>query len=153
MLVKPATLIAVDKNKVFLRLDSASACSSCSAKKGCGHLLLSKQDDSDHIALSLTGLVVGSELALGSKQALCVQEETVLTVALWFYGFPLVMLLLVTAIASTLAANEFVSIVAGLSMLVGSFWWLRQFLARKGDQWPLVLQQAASTAVSSSEVE
>jgi sigma-E factor negative regulatory protein RseC len=152
MLVKPATLIAVDKNKVFLRFDSASACGSCSANSGCSHFLLSKRNDDESLALLLTGLIVSSELTPGSKQTLCVREDAMVKVALWCYGFPLLILLMVAAITSALAVNEFVSVVASLSMLVCSFWWLRKFLARRGDQWSLVLQQVDSTACSSSGV-
>ncbi|MCE2597324.1 SoxR reducing system RseC family protein [Motilimonas cestriensis] len=114
MAIEQGEIIAVESDRVWVKCQTQSACTSCSAKSSCGTSVLAKA-----FPVRTQELVIKTSepFQIGQTVALTVADKALLTAAFQVYLLPLLGLMLGAAIAPLLAPisyQELSSIGGGL---------------------------------------
>ena len=91
MAVEKGQIIAVEAGRVWVKCQTQSACTSCSAKSSCGTSVLAKAFPVRTQELSIE---TADSFEVGQTVTLTVADQALLTAALWVYLLPLLGLLL-----------------------------------------------------------
>lgn len=120
MIEEVGRVVGVDGAAVWVETVKQSACSSCSAQKGCGQSLLAKIGDGKRFTLQVdnpSGLVV----AANDQVVLGVGERSFLTASLLVYLVPLVAMFLAALTAQQQGGSEPMVILVAVLGLGGGF--------------------------------
>lgn len=98
MIEETARIVAVEPDQVWIESIRKSACDTCSAQKGCGQRALASLGCHHHVAIPTTlPLKVDDYVVIG------VPERLIVTGTLWVYCVPLLLMIVATLIADTVA--------------------------------------------------
>lgn len=118
MIEETAQVLKVEDDIVWVQAIQQTACGSCEAQKGCGHSLLAKVGQKQiHIPVSRNGL----DVAEHDQVIIGVPEQAILKSSMIMYGIPLLLMILVGLICSTLGFSEGVSVIAVFVALLSGF--------------------------------
>lgn len=127
MLTETGTVIAVDKDGVWVETLQQSACGQCKARHGCGQKMLATAEsrltrikvfyDSDHPLLPPQ---LGEEVIIG------VDANAMVRGALFSYGIPLVAMMFAVAMTTLITDVELIAIMAGVLGLIGGGLFVRK---------------------------
>lgn len=102
MITEPGKVVAIDADGIWVETANQSACSRCSARKGCGQSLLAQMDGHrSYIKAGLNGHAPG-DFREGNLITIGVHETAVLRGSLMVYCLPLLGLM-----GGALAGNAF----------------------------------------------
>lgn len=127
MIEERGRVVAVDSGEAWVQTIRQSACHSCSARKGCGHRLLSeRQGQAMQIRVAnAIGVQVGDEVMVG------IPESSLLKASLMLYLVPLLTMVVGAVLTEQwLSAREGWIILGGVAGLAGGFGWARWFSQR-----------------------
>ena len=110
MIEETGRVVAIEEAAVWVETIQKSTCGSCSARKGCGHSLLSKLTDNRRSVRAVNHF----DLSVGDHVVLGVPERIVVTGSLVVYLLPLMMMLIASVVADNAAGSEGVTIMSGL---------------------------------------
>ncbi len=118
MLSETGRVISLENDGVWVETLQQTACSSCRAKHGCGQRLLASADSRlTCIKAIYPDKPLPRQPELGDAVTIGVQEQALVKGAVFSYGLPLSLMLLLTAVASLVTDLEtliFISASAGL---------------------------------------
>ncbi len=118
MLQETGRIIDIEANALWVETMRHSTCNACAAKKGCGQRLLSKITGQ---SMQLRVLVNPEDInryQIGGHVVLGIPEGVVVKASLFVYLLPLLLMMVFSGFAHTLAANEAVSVLSGLAGLL-----------------------------------
>lgn len=119
MLKESGTVIAVDPDGVWVETLQLSACAGCKARHGCGQKLLASAESRLTCIKALFGDSYTGPLPLiGQQVVIGVDEQAMLRGAIFSYGFPLLAMLVLTALGAALAVSEPVAIIVAFAGLL-----------------------------------
>lgn len=142
MIEEAGRVVAVDGRKVWIETLQQTSCGSCSAKSTCGQGLMNQMGKPHHICLTAE-----QELHVGDQVLLGIPENTLLQSAMLAYGLPLMLFVLLAALAdSLLNASEPIVILAGLLGLCVGFIAVRRIASgrRGAHMQPIILSSKAA---------
>jgi sigma-E factor negative regulatory protein RseC len=128
MIEQKATVISCDADLVWVEAERQSTCGQCQARKGCGTGLLAK-----HVGQRFSRLAVKTDqhFDIGQQVMVSIPEQALLTGAFMMYLLPLLLMFSAAALARWANLGELPEIIAGLSGLVGGFYFVKTRLAEK----------------------
>jgi len=152
MIEETGRVIAVEDAAVWVETVQKSTCGSCSARKGCGHSLLSKLTDARRSvrAINYFDLSVGDHVVLG------VPERTVVMGSMVVYLLPLMMMLIASVTVDAVVGSEGVTILSGLLGLGLGFLLVRLHSMKtknKVEYQPSVLRPSSDDAFGVCKIE
>lgn len=149
MIEESGRVVAVDGQAVWVETVQQSACGACAAKATCGNGLAAKfaAGKPNHIRL-----VTEKEVRVGDRVVLGIPENTLVKSALLAYGLPLLLFVIVAALADSLGGLSEAGVIGvGLAGLLAGFGVVR-FIAggRKGNTafQPVILEVLPAIEVS-----
>ena len=111
-----ADIVNKSGNGVILEGARAQACNKCKLKVGCGQYLL-HSGESEYLYLPLresnpdgTERDDNSLLEPGNSVEMALEQDRLMKLAMWFYGLPMLLVLVVAGLCWTLGLNEGLSI-------------------------------------------
>lgn len=110
----------VDGEEVWISVDRRSACSACSARKGCGQGALSELMPGKSVEVSVNN-PVGLLPQVGQSVVVGLEEGSLMRASLLVYLLPLLLLVVLAMLARTLGAGEGGQILGGLAGLACGF--------------------------------
>jgi len=126
MLKESGTVVAVESDGVWVETLQLSACAGCRARHGCGQKVLASAESRQTRIKALFGESFNGPMPeLGQTVVIGVDEQAMLRGALFSYGFPLLTMLLLTALGAVLSASEGLAIVAAVFGLLLGGWFVR----------------------------
>ncbi|VAW78895.1 Sigma factor RpoE regulatory protein RseC [hydrothermal vent metagenome] len=154
MLEETAQVKCIAADEIWVETQRRSACSSCSANKGCGSATLAKVLGKRR---TLVRVLSDLPLAVGDRVVIGIREQALVRGSLAVYAVPL-MLLLAGAVLGELgaaqglwASAEAASVLLGLSGLMAGLLWLRIFTQRirhDTNYQPVVLRRIATATMN-----
>lgn len=105
MLEETGEILALNDEGVLVQTIRQSACSSCSAAKGCGQKLLASVGQGQRFEV-LAENPLHLPLQVGDQVVLALEETALLKASVWAYLLPLILLAAFAAIAEYLWAVE-----------------------------------------------
>ncbi len=134
MIAESGTVIAQDADFVWVETVRASSCQSCSARSGCGQAVLGQLMDEGRQykknVLRIARPDDAVQAAVGSQVDVLIEEGVLVKTALLVYGFPLLVMLLMTSVAQALGWHDLVVAATGISGLALAFGWVRKVVSR-----------------------
>lgn len=120
MIEENGRVVRVGANSVWVETIKQSACSSCSAQKGCGQSLLAKIGDGKRMEIQVDNphqleVVEDDQVTLG------VGERSFLTASFLVYLLPLIVMFVVAVSAQSFGFTEPMVILSSLFGLAGGF--------------------------------
>lgn len=119
-----------NESKVWVRTQRQSACDSCKLKSGCGQSALSKLSGDKSMELEVKNSL-GARA--GDVVILAIPEEGILTASLVMYFVPLVLMVLLAIVASSIGLGELAIIFSGGVGLAVGFWAARTYSHKHQD--------------------
>lgn len=121
MIEESARVVKVEVDTVWVQAIQVSACGSCQAQKGCGHSLLAKAGQKEitipiprnHIPVQVNDMVI-----------IGVPEQVVLRSSLFMYGVPLLAMIFVSLLLTSIEVSENSTIIGAFLALVLGFVWV-----------------------------
>jgi len=110
--------VDTDSDTVWVEAIRQSACSSCSALKGCGHSLLAK---SSQQRLEVPVKRNGIDVKVDDRVLIGVPEQAVLRSSLLIYGAPLLLMIFLALMAHFIFGSEGFTAFMALLGLLGGF--------------------------------
>ncbi|WP_432470781.1 SoxR reducing system RseC family protein [Amphritea sp. HPY] len=131
MIEETGTVVRVEPQGVWIETIKQSACSSCSAQKGCGQSLLAKVGDGKRLLIQADNpdklrVAVDDQVVLG------VGERSFLTASLTVYLLPILMMFMFALVPQLQGATEPVVIFSALAGLAIGFLFSRGLSLRLG---------------------
>lgn len=118
MIEESARVLRVENDTVWVEAIRQSACSSCSAQKGCGHSLLAKAGQQ---RIEVPVIRNGVDVKENDQVLIGVPEQAVLRSSLLIYGAPLLLMMFLALVAHFLFGSEGVTALMAFVGLVGGF--------------------------------
>jgi len=118
MIEESARVLRIENDTVWVEAIRQSACSSCSAKKGCGHSLLAKAGQQ---RLEVPVERNGMEVKEDDQVLIGVPEQAVLKSSLLIYGAPLVLMILLAMLGHLITGSEGPTALMAFLGLAGGF--------------------------------
>jgi len=118
MIEESARVLRVDNDTVWVEAIRQSACSSCSAQKGCGHSLLAKAGQQ---RIEVPVIRNGIDVKENDQVLIGVPEQAVLKSSLLIYGAPLMLMIMLAMSAHLIFESEGLTALMALIGLVGGF--------------------------------
>ena len=108
MLLETAHVVAVEADSVWVETIRQSSCGACAAQKGCGHSLLNRISASRRNYIRVfSGALEASHCSLDDHVRISIPEQVIIHGSLIVYMLPLVSMLLMAAVATTVSvANQ-----------------------------------------------
>ena len=129
MLLETAHVVAVEADSVWVETIRQSSCGACAAQKGCGHSLLNRISASRRNYIQVfSGALQASRCSVNDHVRISIPEQVIIYGSLVVYMVPLVSMLLMAVLATTMstANQDLLAIggaVAGFSVGVGLVRW------------------------------
>lgn len=129
MLLENAHIVAVETDSVWVETIRQSSCGTCAAQKGCGHSLLNRISASRRNYIQVfSGALEASRCSVDDHVRISIPEQVIIHGSLVVYMVPLVSMLLMAVLATTVSAvnQDLLAIagaVAGFSLGVGLVRW------------------------------
>lgn len=118
MIEESARVLRVDHDTVWVEAIRQSACSSCSAQKGCGHSLLAKAGQQ---RLEVPVARNGIDVRVDDQVLIGVPEQAVLKSSLLIYGAPLALMIILAMTAHFIFSSEGITALMAFIGLAGGF--------------------------------
>ena len=108
MLLETAHVVTVEADSVWVETIRQSSCGSCAAQKGCGHTLLNRISSSRRNYIQVfSGALQASNCSVDDHVRISIPEQVIIYGSLIVYMLPLVSMLLMAVLATTMsAANQ-----------------------------------------------
>jgi len=129
MLLETAHVVAVEADSVWVETIRKSSCGTCAAQKGCGHSLLGRISASRRNYIQVfSGALQASRCSVDDHVRISIPEQVIIHGSLVVYMLPLVSMLLMAVLATTVSAasQDLLAIggaVAGFALGVGLVRW------------------------------
>ncbi len=118
MIEESARVLRIENDTVWVEAIRQSACSSCSAQKGCGHSLLVKAGQQRlEVPVERNGMNVKTD----DQVLIGVPEQAVLKSSLLIYGSPLMLMIILAMVAHLLTGSEGATAFMAFLGLAGGF--------------------------------
>lgn len=137
---------AKDPKQVWVRTQRQSACDSCKLKAGCGQSALSKLSGDKSMELEVTNSFNAQP---GDVVILSIPEEGILAASAIMYLLPLIAMVALAMLASSLGGNELAVVMGGAIGLVLGFSYARHYSHSHKDD-PRFSPTMASLALTAS---
>ena len=122
-----ATVSFIEGDYAYLKAESVSACSSCSAKSACGAKTISKSDSAYNLRVKNT-----LNLKKGDSVILALESNKLLLGTAIMYILPLIMLF-ISAYLGKVTFGETGSIIGGVFGLLGGLLLIRKMIFKGGE--------------------
>lgn len=142
MIEETGTIVKIEHQKIWIEMVKQSACTSCSAQKGCGQSLLAKIGDGKRLLIQAEN---PDQLAVSvdDRVVLGVEEKSFITASLIVYLLPIVSMFLLAVAFQLQGSSEPVVIAAAAVGLAAGFLLTRLLsnrLARSCSYRPVLLR-------------
>ncbi|MBZ2167306.1 MULTISPECIES: SoxR reducing system RseC family protein [Marinobacter] len=131
MITETGKVVAVKDGRVWVQTIRQSACSTCSARSGCGQRVLAAATSgraNQVLVTNSVNAVVGDEVTLG------IDERALLGASMLAYAIPLVLLVVASVAGHSLSGGEDLWAIVGAVLGLGAGFFIGRGLhARSGD--------------------
>jgi len=123
MVEESARVVKVEKDTVWVQAIAKSACGSCQAQKGCGHSLLAKVGQKQ---IDLPVERNGIHVQENDQVIIGVPEQAILRSSILMYGLPLLLMIVIALITSSIGLEEKLSVLLSFVGLLAGFIWINR---------------------------
>lgn len=131
MIVEPAKIIAIDAENIWVDVVQKSSCGSCKAKSACGHGIANElSSQSKNVCMSVAlDATDNKAYKVGDTVNIAIHETGLLISAGLMYFFPILSLLIFSAVAAQFTGQQWLVACIGFLGLLASFALVKYYLA------------------------